>query len=153
MSFSKINLSYLDPATNTRVIPYVIEPSVGVERLIYALLCDKYEIQQIENNESREILHIPYNIAPYKVAVLPLVNKLNDDAKVVFELLINSGISATFDTSGSIGKRYRRQDAIGTPKCITFDFETLESKKVTIRDRETMKQIRVSIEELPDFFK
>lgn len=149
---SKQNLTYLDPVTNQKVIPYVIEPSVGVERLIYALICDKYEIQQIENNETREILHLPYELAPYQVAILPLVNKLNNDAKKVFESLINLGIAATFDTSGSIGKRYRRQDAIGTPKCVTFDFESLETNKVTIRDRETMKQIRVKIEELHNFF-
>lgn len=151
--YSKTNLVYLDPVTNQKVVPYVIEPSVGVERLIYALICDKYEIQPIENNETREILHIPYELAPYQVAVLPLVNKLNDASKKVFESLINLGITATFDTSGSIGKRYRRQDAIGTPKCITFDFESLETNKVTIRDRESMKQIRVKIEELINFFK
>ena len=151
--FSKTNITYLDPIANTKVIPYVIEPSVGVERLIYALICDKYEVQPIDNNETREILHLPYEMAPYQVAVLPLVNKLNDEAKKVFDSLINVGISATFDTSGSIGKRYRRQDAIGTPKCITFDFESLETNKVTLRDRETMKQIRIKIEELPNFFK
>jgi glycyl-tRNA synthetase len=149
---SKTNIAYLDPITNQKIIPYVIEPSVGVERLLYALICDKYEIQNIENNETREILHIPYELAPYQVAILPLVNKLNIQAQQIFNTLINLGISATFDTSGSIGKRYRRQDAIGTPKCVTFDFESLETGKVTIRDRETMKQIRVKIEELSNFF-
>jgi glycyl-tRNA synthetase len=152
MEHSGKDLYYLDPITNKKIVPYVIEPSVGVERLIYALICDKYEIQQLENNETREILHIPYEIAPYQVAILPLVNKLNDQARQVFEDLINLGIVATFDTSGSIGKRYRRQDAIGTPKCVTFDFESLETNKVTIRDRETMQQIRVKIEELKNFF-
>ncbi|MDR1235190.1 MAG: glycine--tRNA ligase [Mycoplasmataceae bacterium] len=148
---SNANLWYLDPITNQKIIPYVIEPSVGVERLLYALINDKYEIEKLKDDETREVLRLPYQLAPYKAAVLPLVNKLNTEAKEVFESLVSVGIETIYDTSGSIGKRYRRQDAIGTPFCLTFDFESKDDKKVTIRYRDSMKQERIFIKDLKEF--
>jgi len=145
-------LWYLDPNTNQKIIPYVIEPSVGVERLMYACICDQYEKQLLENNEERVVLHFPYQLAPYKVAILPLVNKLADKAKAIYQLLLDHVISVTYDNSGSIGKRYRRQDAIGTPYCITIDFETLDHDDVTIRERDSMSQKRIKIADLVSFF-
>jgi glycyl-tRNA synthetase len=153
MQYSKSNLAYLDTITNEKIVPYVIEPSVGVERLLYALIVDKYEIEKLKDNETREILHLPYSLAPYKAAVLPLATKLSDQAQVIYKTLAASGLSVTFDVSGSIGKRYRRQDAIGTPYCITFDFESVEKQTVTIRNRDTMKQETIAINQLLDYFK
>jgi glycyl-tRNA synthetase len=150
---SKANLWYLDQAVNEKIVPFVIEPSVGVERLLYAIIVDALEIEKLKDNETREVLHLPFSLAPYKVAVLPLVNKLDKEAKKVFETLVESGIEAIYDVSGSIGKRYRRQDAIGTPYCITYDFEASENKTVTIRHRDSMKQERVAINKLVDFLK
>ncbi|MDR0826150.1 MAG: glycine--tRNA ligase [Mycoplasmataceae bacterium] len=149
---SNANLWYLDPVSNEKVIPYVIEPSVGIERLLYAIILDKYEVQQLEKDDTREILHLPYALAPYKTAILPLTNKLTDEAEKIYQLLVNAGIDVVYDASGSIGKRYRRQDAIGTPYCITYDFDSVESKEVTIRDRESMKQEKVKISKLIEFF-
>jgi glycyl-tRNA synthetase len=151
MQHSKTNLSYLNPVTNQKIIPYVIEPSVGVERLFYALVVDKYEVEQLPDGETREILKLPYSLAPYKVAVLPLVNKLVEPTQKLYESLRTQGIEATYDTSGSIGKRYRRQDAIGTPYCITYDFDSLENQTVTIRYRDSMKQERIPIANIKDF--
>lgn len=150
MNESKANLMYLDPKTNEKYIPYVIEPSVGVERLFYAIISNFYEVEQLEN-DSREVLRLPFDLAPYKVAVLPLTNKLNEQTKEVFDKLLNASISTTFDTSGSIGKRYRRQDAIGTPICVTFDFDSLEKQDVTIRHRDSMKQERIKISDLTKY--
>jgi glycyl-tRNA synthetase len=120
--------------------------------LLYALVIDKYEIEKLPDSETREVLHLPYNLAPYKVAVLPLANKLADKAQEIYKLLVANGLSATFDVSGSIGKRYRRQDAIGTPYCITFDFDSLEKATVTIRNRDSMKQDTIAINKLLDYF-
>lgn len=145
---SKNDLSYLDPQTNKRFIPYVIEPSVGVERLFYAIICDSYTIQNLPDKTTREVLQIPYNLSPYKVAVLPLSNKLANDAYKVYQTLITNNIPAVYDITGSIGKRYRRQDAIGTYYCLTFDFTSLEDDCITIRDRDTMKQKRVKLNQL-----
>jgi glycyl-tRNA synthetase len=122
-----------------------------VERLLYAIIVDKYVVEELENNETREVLHLPYKLAPYKIAILPLVNKLNAHARNVFDVLIDNGIEAIYDTSGSIGKRYRRQDAIGTPFCVTYDFETDNDQRVTIRYRDSMKQERVAIKDLKSF--
>lgn len=141
-------MGYLDPTTNTRFIPYVIEPSVGVERLFYAIICDCYKIETLPNNETREVLSLPYSLCPYKVAVLPLSNKLNEQAKKVFDDLIAHNIPAIFDTTGSIGKRYRREDAIGTFYCITYDFDSEKDHCVTIRNRDTMKQERIKISKI-----
>ena len=145
---SKANIWYLDEKTNTKLIPFVIEPSVGVDRLFYAIVCDTYDEQDLGNNDKRVVMHFTYELAPYKVAVLPLVNKLSAQAYEVFKSLIDKDISATFDTSGSIGKRYRRQDAIGTYYCITFDYDSLNDQKVTIRNRDTMQQERIEIKQI-----
>lgn len=145
---SKEGLWYLDESTGKKIIPYVIEPSVGVERLFYAICCDCYEEQKLENNETRVIMHLNYDLAPYKVAVLPLVSKLTNDARKIFDAIINHDISASFDTSGSIGKRYRRADAIGTYFCVTFDYDSLNDQCVTVRNRDSMKQERIKIRDL-----
>lgn len=152
MELSKKDLTYLDPITNEKYIPHVIEPSVGVERLMYAICCNSYEEQQIANDDTRVIMHLDYHLAPYKVCVLPLVNKLKDLANDVFNTLLNIGIECCYDASGSIGKRYRRQDAIGTPYCITVDFNSLENGNVSIRERDSMQQTIVNIKDLKEFF-
>ncbi len=146
---TKAGLYYLDDQ-GSKINPYIIEPSVGVERLFYAICCDCYEEQQLEN-DTRVVMHLPYKLAPYKVAVLPLVNKLNDEAKKIFDNIIEHNISATYDTSGSIGKRYRRQDAIGTYYCITFDYDSLNDHKVTIRNRDSMEQERIDIDQVLNY--
>ncbi len=145
------NLEYLDPDTNERYLPYVIEPSLGVERLFLACVTSAYEQEVLDDGEIREVLHFDPRVAPVKIAVLPLVNKLNDQALEVYQML-NKHYACEYDTSGKIGKRYRRQDAIGTPYCVTIDFDTLENKTVTIRNRDTMAQIRLNIDELLAFF-
>lgn len=152
MQYSKKDLTYLDPATSEKYIPHVVEPSVGVERLMYAIFCDSYAEEELADNESRVVMHLNYDLAPYKVCILPLVNKLKDLANDIFEALLDSGIECTYDASGSIGKRYRRQDAIGTPYCLTVDFDSIENNTVSIRDRDSMKQIVIKIDEIKDFF-
>lgn len=146
---SKQSLEYFDQETNSKYIPYVIEPSVGVERLILAVMCEAYEMQQLENDE-RLVLHLHPYLAPYKVAVLPLSKKLNGQASKVFSDLA-SEFTCTYDDAQSIGKRYRRQDSIGTPFCVTVDFETEKDNCVTVRDRDTMEQERVALSELKDY--
>lgn len=146
---SKQSLEYFDQEINSKYIPYVIEPSVGVERLILAVMCEAYEMQQLENDE-RLVLHLHPYLAPYKVAVLPLSKKLNDQASKVFSDLA-SEFTCTYDDAQSIGKRYRRQDSIGTPFCVTVDFETEKDNCVTVRDRDTMEQERVALSELKDY--
>ncbi|EGZ31295.1 glycyl-tRNA synthetase [Malacoplasma iowae 695] len=146
--FSKKDLTYLDPNDNSKkIIASVIEPSVGVERLLYAVLIDAY-YEEIVENETRVVLKLDEKIAPYKIAVLPLNNKLTEEANSLFFELLSKNVSATFDSSGSIGKRYRRQDAIGTPYCLTFDFDSLNDKSVTIRERDSMKQVRIKISDI-----
>ena len=126
----------------------MIEPSVGIERLFYALICNSYELEKIDENNFREVLRIPSYLAPYQVAVFPLVNKLNENAKAIYQELLDNGFRVIFDTSGSIGKRYRRMDAIGTPFCVTVDFETISEQKITIRERDSMKQTRIFLKDL-----
>lgn len=145
------NLMYLDPETNEKYLPYVVEPSLGVERLLLAVVTSAYEEQTLPDGETREVLHFDPRVAPIKVAVLPLVNKLNDKASEVYRDL-SQHFMCEFDTSGKIGKRYRRQDSIGTPYCVTVDFDTLEDNTVTVRDRDTMEQVRVKIEDLNKYF-
>ncbi len=145
------SLTYHDAMTNQKILPCVIEPSVGVDRLFYAILIDAYKKEKTENGDEREVLALTYNLAPYKIAVLPLVNKLSEEANIIFDNLIKQGTSCTFDASGSIGKRYRRQDAIGTYYCITFDFESLDDECVTIRHRDTMKQERIKIKQINEY--
>ncbi len=147
---SGVNLEYLDPETNQKYLPYVVEPSLGVERLLLAVLTSAYEEQALEDGDSREVLHLDKRLAPVKVAVLPLVNKLNDKATEIYNKLSKEFV-CEFDTSGKIGKRYRRQDAIGTPYCVTVDFDTLEDESVTVRDRDSMEQVRIKIEDLIDY--
>ncbi|MBE0601896.1 MAG: glycine--tRNA ligase, partial [Firmicutes bacterium] len=141
------NMEYIDPVTNERFIPYVIEPSLGADRVLLAFLCDAYEEQELEN-DSRVVLHLHPALAPYKAAVMPLQkNKLGELATEVYEKL-SKKFMVEYDETGSIGKRYRRQDEIGTPYCITVDFDTQENQTVTVRDRDTMEQIRLHIDEL-----
>ncbi|MFV8475010.1 glycine--tRNA ligase [Mycoplasma sp. Z663] len=145
------SLDYLDPETNKKVIPYVIEPSIGLDRLMLAIISDAYYEETLAENDSRVVLKFTYDLAPYKVAVLPLVKKLSETSKEIFASLIDQGISVTYDEAGSIGKRYRRQDAIGTYWCLTVDYDTLEDNCVTLRNRDTMEQVRVEISKLNEF--
>ena len=151
MEYSKESLEYFDPDTNAKYVPYCIEPSVGLDRLFLAVVCDAYDEETLENGETRVVMHINPKIAPVKISVLPLSNKLVDEAKKVFNE-ISKYFPASFDTSGSIGKRYRRNDEIGTPYCVTFDFDSLENHTVTVRDRDTMKQDLVKIDDLRNYF-
>ncbi|MCR8613190.1 MAG: glycine--tRNA ligase [Mycoplasma sp.] len=146
------DLTYLDPFTNEKYFPYVIEPSIGLDRLMLAILLDAYTEEELEN-ETRTVLKLNKKIAPYKFAVLPLTKKLSEKALEIFTLLSEEGIVGTFDEVGSIGKRYRRQDANGTPFSVTIDYDTLEDNMVTIRDRDTMEQQRVEINKLKDILK
>ena len=141
------DLTYTDPETNEKYVPYCIEPSVGVDRMILTFLCDAYEEQEIAEGDVRTVLHLHPAIAPFKVAVLPLSKKLSDKAEEVYDMLSKSFV-CDYDEAGSIGKRYRREDEIGTPYCVTIDFDTLEDESVTIRDRDTMNQERVNIRDL-----
>ncbi|MDB7986766.1 glycine--tRNA ligase [Faecalicoccus pleomorphus] len=146
---SKQSLDYFDPETNEKYIPYVIEPSVGVERLLLALMCEAYTVEELER-DTRVVLKLHPYLAPYKVAVLPLSKKLQDKAGEVFNML-SKHFACTYDENQNIGKRYRRQDAIGTPYCVTVDFDTMEDGCVTVRDRDTMEQERIKIEDLKDY--
>ena len=144
------SMEYLDPFTNERFIPYCVEPSLGADRVALAFLCDAYDEETLENGDVRSVLHLHPALAPYKAAVLPLQkNKLGDKAREVYELLAKH-FMVDFDDSGAIGKRYRRQDEIGT-LCITIDFDTLEDETVTVRDRDTMAQVRMPIAELEGY--
>lgn len=142
------DLTYLDPETNTRYIPHVVEPSFGCDRLLLALLCDAYDEETLEGGDVRTVLHLNKELAPYQVAILPLSNKLNEEAKNQLWGMVCQDFDAVFDTTGSIGKRYRREDAIGTPYCVTFDFDSVNDHMVTVRDRDTMQQERIKIEDL-----
>ena len=143
-------LDYFDPTDNTKYIPYCIEPSVGLDRLVLMTLCDAYEEEELEGGDVRTVMHLHPAIATYKVAVLPLSKKLGDKAHEI-EMILRKYFSVTYDETGSIGKRYRRQDEIGTPFCLTVDFDTLEDNQVTIRDRDTMQQVRMPIQNLVDY--
>ena len=148
--FSGKSMLYLDPYTNEKFIPNVIEYSIGADRLTLALLCEAYDEEILENGETRVVMHFHPAIAPYKVAILPLQKNLSEKAKEVYNIL-SKEFMCDYDEAGSIGKRYRRQDEIGTPFCVTIDFDTLENNSVTIRDRDTMEQIRMPIEELTKY--
>lgn len=147
MDYSKQSLEYLDPETNEKYVPYCIEPSVGLDRLALMTLCDAYDEEKVNDNDTRIVMHLIPALAPFKAAVLPLSKKLEEKAREVWQIL-SQYLNVSYDDTGSIGKRYRRQDAIGTPYCITIDFDTLEDNSVTIRDRDTMAQIRMPINEL-----
>ena len=147
MEHSKQDLSYQDPETNEKYVPFVIEPSLGCDRATLAFLCNIYEEQDLGEGDSRVVLHLHPALAPYKAAILPLSKKLSDKAEEVYNML-SKEFPCDYDEAGSIGKRYRREDEIGTPYCITIDFDTLEDGKVTIRDRDTMEQERVDIKDV-----
>ena len=148
--FSGKSMLYLDPFTNEKYIPNVIEYSIGADRLTLAVLCEAYDEEKLEGGDTRVVMHFHPAIAPYKVAVLPLQKNLSDKAREVYDKLAKH-FMVSFDEAGSIGKRYRRQDEIGTPMCVTIDFDTLEDNTVTVRDRDTMEQIRLNIDELVDY--
>ena len=150
MKHSKTDLSYLDPETNEKYIPYVIEPSVGLDRLVLAVLCDAYHKEMLDNDE-RLVLKIHPALAPYKVTILPLMKKVH--AKRAMEIYgdLANEFMCGYDESGSIGKRYRRSDAVGTPFAITVDDETLNNNIVTVRDRDTMEQIKLPVSELKSY--
>ncbi len=145
-------LDYFDPETNEHYIPYVVEPSLGVERSVLAFLCDAYdeEVVDAEKNDTRVVMHFHPALAPFKAAVLPLSKKLSEEALKVYEML-SRDFMIDFDDAGSIGKRYRREDEIGTPFCITYDFDSAEDGCVTVRDRDTMQQERIAIDALPAY--
>ena len=147
---SKTDLKYLDPETNEKYLPYVIEPSVGVDRLLLAILVDAYHEEELEN-DTREVLKINPALAPYKVNVLPLAKKYHSEkANEVYNMLAKNFMTS-YDESGSIGKRYRRADACGTPFCVTIDDETINNNTVTVRDRDTMEQVTLKLDELVDY--
>ncbi|MGM0378570.1 MAG: glycine--tRNA ligase [Bacillota bacterium] len=144
------NLKYHDPYTNKKLIPYCIEPSVGVDRLFLAILVDAMEEEELENGKTRNLMRLNPELAPVKAAVFPLTKKLADEAEEVYNK-IRDDFNAVFDTSGSIGKRYRRHDEVGTPFCITYDYDSRDDNQVTIRDRDTMEQVRIDIDKVKDY--
>ena len=141
------SLEYFDPETNEKYIPYVIEPSLGVERLFLAVVCDAYDEEQLEDGTSRTVMHLHPALAPVKVAVLPLSKKLSEKAGELHDELAKY-FNVDFDDAGAIGKRYRRQDEIGTPFCITYDFDTETDGCVTVRERDSMQQVRIPLTEV-----
>ena len=141
------SLEYFDPETNEKYIPYVIEPSLGVERLFLAVVCDAYDEEQLEDGTSRTVMHLHPALAPVKAAVLPLSKKLSEKAGELHDELAKY-FNVDFDDAGAIGKRYRRQDEIGTPFCITYDFDTETDGCVTVRERDSMQQVRILLTEV-----
>ena len=148
--YSGEDFTYLDQETGEKFVPYCVEPSLGCDRVTLAFLCNAYEEQEIAEGDVRTVLHLHPALAPYKVAVLPLSKKLSEKAEEVYAKL-SKNFMCDYDEAGSIGKRYRREDEIGTPYCVTIDFDTLEDECVTIRDRDTMEQVRVKIDELESY--
>ncbi|MBE5902074.1 MAG: glycine--tRNA ligase [Lachnospiraceae bacterium] len=148
---SKVDLTYFDDEKKEKYIPYVIEPSLGADRVALAFLCAAYDEEELEGGDMRTVLHFHPALAPVKIGVLPLSKKLNDGALKIFEELSKTWY-CEFDDRGNIGKRYRRQDEIGTPFCVTYDFESEEDHAVTVRDRDTMEQERVAIADLNEYF-
>ncbi len=151
MIHAKDDLSYFDPTTNEKYVPYCIEPSLGADRVTLAFICEAYDEEEVAEGDVRTVMRFHPALAPVKIAVLPLSKKLGDEATKVYDMLIKNYV-CEYDETGSIGKRYRRQDEIGTPYCITFDFDSLEDKSVTIRNRDTMQQERIKIEDLMAYF-
>ena len=149
--FSGVSMGYLDPETNERYIPYVIEPSLGVERLVLTVLCNAYEEETLEDGSTREVLHLHPYLAPYKLVVLPLVKKHHQEKAMEIYKTLQKSFMCTYDDSGNIGKRYRRADVVGTPFAITIDDETIEKGTVTIRERDTMKQEVINIEDIKEY--
>lgn len=145
------NMSYLDPETNEKYIPYVIEPSVGVERTVLTVLCDAYEKETLEDGSEREVMHFHPFLAPYKVAVLPLVKKYHSEKAMEVYKNLSKYFMTSYDETGNIGKRYRRCDVVGTPYAITIDDETINNGTVTVRDRDTMEQVTIKLDEVVDY--
>jgi len=152
MEHAREDLSYFDPIKNEKIVPYCIEPSLGADRVALAFLCDAYDEEELAEGDVRTVLRLHPALAPVKVAVLPLSKKLADEAFKIYESLLGEFV-CEYDDTGSIGKRYRRQDEIGTPYCVTFDFESVEDRCVTVRERDSMEQVRIPIEELKDYIK
>ena len=148
---SNVDLTYFDDQKKEKYIPYVIEPSLGADRVVLAFLCGAYDEEELEGGDMRTVLRFHPALAPVKVGVLPLSKKLNEGAEKVFEML-SKKYNCEYDDRGNIGKRYRRQDEIGTPYCITYDFDSETDGAVTVRDRDSMEQERVKIEELEAYF-
>lgn len=148
--YSGKNMNYTDPFTNETYIPTIVEHTIGADRLALVVLCDAYEEQKLEDGETRVVMHFHPALAPYKVAVLPLQKNLSEKAKETYNEL-KKYFMCTYDESGSIGKRYRRQDQNGTPYCVTIDFDSLTDNSVTIRDRDTMTQERIQIDKIADY--
>ena len=145
------DMSYFDDSTNEKYIPYVIEPSLGADRVTLAFLCSAYDEEELEGGDIRTVMHFHPAIAPVKVAILPLSKKLSEQAEEIYTKLSKT-YNCEFDDRGNIGKRYRRQDEIGTPYCITYDFDSVEDGAVTVRDRDSMEQERIKIEDLENYF-
>lgn len=152
MDHAKCDLRYLDPETNEKYTPYVVEPSVGVDRLFLAILTECYSNETLENGDTREILKLKPCLAPYKINVLPLIKKNHAEKAIDIYQTLSNKYMVSYDDAGNIGKRYRRADAIGTPYCITIDDETINNGTVTIRERDTMEQVTIKIDELDSFF-
>ena len=151
--YSGISMSYLEPETNEKYIPYIVESTYGVGRSILAILCNAYEEETLSDNQTREVLHLTYDLAPFKACVLPLIKKQHSEkAQEIYNMLKNL-IMISYDDTGSIGKRYRRADAVGTPYVITIDDETICNDTVTLRYRDTMKQITVPVKDLINYIK
>ena len=148
---SNVDLTYFDDQKKEKYIPYVIEPSLGADRVVLAFLCGAYDEEELEGGDMRTVLRFHPALAPVKVGVLPLSKKLNEGAEKVFEML-SKKYNCEYDDRGNIGKRYRRQDEIGTPYCVTYDFESEEDGCVTVRERDSMAQERIKIEDLAAYF-
>ena len=148
-------MEYLDPETNEKFIPYIVESTYGLDRTVLALLCEAYDEETVdeEKGDTRVVLHLKPALAPFKAAVLPLSKKLSENALSEVYNKINGVFMTDFDETGSIGKRYRRQDEIGTPFCITYDFDSVEDGSVTVRDRDSMEQVRMAIDKVADYIK
>ena len=151
MKVSCQSLEYLDPETNEKYVPYVIEPSVGVERLFLTILCDSYEREKLSDNDEREVLRLHPFLAPIKVTVLPLVKKYHSEKAMEIYQEISKYFMCSYDETASIGKRYRRADAVGTPFCVTVDDETINNGTVTVRNRDTMEQETIKLEDLRNY--
>ncbi|MBP3919980.1 MAG: glycine--tRNA ligase [Bacilli bacterium] len=151
--FSGKSMEYLDPETNEKYIPYVVESSCGCDRLTLALLCNAFFEEKLESGETREVMRFSPAVSPYKVAVLPLMKKYHSAKAMELYNMLSKHFMTSYDESGNIGKRYRRQDVIGTPMCITVDENTLNNGTVTVRDRDTMEQITLGVDEVVDYVK
>lgn len=153
MEHSKVDLRYLDPETNEKYLPYVIEPALGLDRVVLAFLTDAYTKEKLEDGETREVLKIHPFLAPLKATILPLIKKVHEEKAMEIYSFLCKNFMVSYDGSGSIGKRYRRNDAVGTPFTITVDDETIENNIVTVRDRDTMQQEKIEISELENYLK